>query len=66
MKKGEYWFSKLSETEQQEFKKNCNFQFERAMEGEKSFMAFIGFFFDWNSSPQGWEYWFKISKRDVK
>ena len=69
MKKGKYWFSKLSETEQQEFKENNaneDNNFDSIMNGEfKSFEEFIFLCgFSWIFSPQGDEYWINISNRD--
>lgn len=70
MKKGEYWFSKLSETEQQQFKycttKNGN-NFDSLIKLDyPDFELFIMTFFTWSTTADGWEYWYNISKRDVK
>ena len=62
MKKGSEWFKLLSEKEQQEFKENCD-DFNEAIKNECSFLTFIAGYFTWEDSPQGWDYWNKISEK---
>jgi hypothetical protein len=64
MKKGIEWFKLLSEKEQQEFKENCR-NLEWLMSEEIDFESFITSAFYWNDSPQGWDYWSEISKRQL-
>lgn len=64
MKTGAYWFSFLTEKEQEEFKVNCD-EFngiDMALDVE-SFEDFIHDYFIWKSTPQGYKYWHEISQR---
>lgn len=70
MKKGKEWLAYLSKKEQKEFKKNCELQnrsFESEIELEyENFNLFILASFEWDITPQGGEYWEKISYRKVE
>ena len=71
MKKGTYWFRKLSEQEQKEFKENNSKQvnnFDTIMneEFENFYLFILNCGFGWIFTPQGDEYWCKISNREVK
>ena len=74
MRKCSYWFSLLSETEQKEYKANVdivnpswdfiNPSLDFIIEHEEEdFSGFIGCGFIWEHTPQGQDYWEKISKR---
>lgn len=66
MKTGIYWFAFLSEQEQKEFRANCK-DFHETMEiEEESFDFFICGSFNFQSTPQGHDYWMEICKRDVQ
>lgn len=69
MKKNTYWFSKLSEQEQVEFKENL-LAYRKTEEffEEKSFSfyQFVGGAFVWVDTKQGLFYWSEISLRNVK
>lgn len=72
MKEGTYWFSKLSEQEQKEFKENV----EKTLKGmafenfvERTFITFSQFImqgFYWRHTKQGFDYWVEISNRVVE
>jgi len=67
MKKGSYWFSLLSEKEQKEYKENAKSDWYFMIENEsESFAWFIAGGFIWEYTPQGNEYWSRISQRNVK
>ena len=66
MKKGNYWFSFLSEKEQKEFRENCKDFHEYIQIEYFSFDCFISLSFDWIDSPQGHDYWFNIANRNIQ
>jgi hypothetical protein len=67
MKKGIYWFAKLSEKEQNEFRENCKNQddnFHTQMEWEcDTFYVFIAGAFVWGNTIQSSQYWNTIANR---
>jgi hypothetical protein len=64
-----YWFKFLSETEQKEYKanvENAKLDWDWLLEHEENnFQSFIRCGFTWKGTPQGNDYWFEISKREV-
>jgi hypothetical protein len=67
MRKCSYWFEFLSEKEQKEYKENANVNWDFLKENEEDdFQSFIGCGFIWEGTPQGNDYWSKISKRNIK
>jgi hypothetical protein len=66
MKKCSYWFEFLSEIEQKEYKENTKVDWDILMELEEpDFENFITCGFIWEGTPQGKDYWSKISERKV-
>jgi hypothetical protein len=68
MKKGSYWFSKLSDSEQVMFKQNCRLQsidFDVLI--NKKFQSFADFIdsFIWIDTMEGGRYWVKIWQRNI-
>jgi hypothetical protein len=64
MRKCSYWFSLLSKKEQKEYKENAKSDWDIHLEHEEEdFAGFIGCGFIWEYTPQGHEYWSKISQR---
>jgi len=71
MKKGKYYFNKLSKKEQIEFKENCNTlrnpeHLDNLInEDFNSFELFLSRGFVWGQSLQGLKYWIDISNRKI-
>jgi hypothetical protein len=64
MRKCSYWFSLLSEKEQKEYKANINVDWDFLKDHqEEDFENFITCGFIWEGTPQGKDYWSKISQR---
>lgn len=75
MKTGKYYFSHLSDDEQEKFKANTinltlagsgEERFKRViMNDHPSFNFFITIAFVWEKSPEGMGFWSKISLRNI-
>lgn len=66
MKTGAYWFSFLTEKEQEEFKVNCGSDEDFEIDMILTFKSFENFILDcflWENTTQGFKYWSKISQR---
>jgi hypothetical protein len=62
MKKGIEWFSLLTEEQQSKFRANVGDRFYGITEKDyKDFLTFLGGAFTWSESPEGNDYWVKIS-----
>lgn len=72
MKKGKYWFSKLSHKQKGQFrkaKKAVEYSFTTKEVMERDYINFLDFLsksFGWWMSEQGFEYWYKIASKNVK
>lgn len=65
MKTGAYYFAKLSEKEQGEFRENCD-NFEWLINEEfESFNGFIEAAFFWRNTTQGYDYREEIANRKI-
>lgn len=71
MKTGQYYFDKLSEVEQKQFKENYSLNLdvetfkEYLQDQHIDFEFFICEAFYWDETPQGQDYWVEISDRKV-
>lgn len=73
MKKGKYWFSKLSHKQKGQFRRNVKNQtsfyelFEYKMSSDyNNFMDFLSKGFLWITSNEGFRYWSKLSDKNIK
>lgn len=68
MKEGKYYFDKLSDKQQIEFKENINKTIPNRLEylmksKYVNFFDFMSVSFSWVKTTQGYNYWHEISKK---